>query len=256
MPPGTALEPVTVSRHDDPSADLPESDDVVVVGAGGAGMTAALAAQAAGPRHGAGREERVLRRVDRPPGGGVWIPGNYALKAAGQVDDPRASREALPGLDRRRRGPEGPPRHLHRPRARGHGLRRATDAGAVRVGPALRRLPPRGARRPRRGPHRRSRCRWTPGSSATSSSRLHPPYTKAPANLIVTQADYRRISLGLRTIRGPADDGQGRWCKRIVSLVRGQQDVRDGQRDRDRAAQGPAWTPACRSTTTPSSPTC
>ena len=34
-------------------------------------------------------------------------------------------------------------------------------------------------------------------------SRLHPPYTKAPANLIVTQADFRKLSLGLRTIKGP-----------------------------------------------------
>ncbi len=33
--------------------------------------------------------------------------------------------------------------------------------------------------------------------------RLHPPYTKAPANMIVTQADFRKISLGLRTVRGP-----------------------------------------------------
>ncbi|HRI96259.1 MAG TPA: FAD-binding protein, partial [Nocardioides sp.] len=33
--------------------------------------------------------------------------------------------------------------------------------------------------------------------------RLHPQYTKAPANLIVTQADFRKISLGLRTWRGP-----------------------------------------------------
>ena len=34
--------------------------------------------------------------------------------------------------------------------------------------------------------------------------RLHPQYTKAPANMIVTQADFRKISLGLRTWRGPA----------------------------------------------------
>jgi 3-oxosteroid 1-dehydrogenase len=33
--------------------------------------------------------------------------------------------------------------------------------------------------------------------------RLHPQYTKAPANMIVTQADFRKISLGLRTLRGP-----------------------------------------------------
>ena len=39
--------------------------------------------------------------------------------------------------------------------------------------------------------------------------RLHPPYTKAPANLIVTQADFRKISLGLRTAPRPAHDAQG-----------------------------------------------
>ena len=33
--------------------------------------------------------------------------------------------------------------------------------------------------------------------------RLHPPYTKAPANLVVTQANYRWLSLGLRTAKGP-----------------------------------------------------
>jgi 3-oxosteroid 1-dehydrogenase len=33
--------------------------------------------------------------------------------------------------------------------------------------------------------------------------RLHPAYGKAPANLIITQADFRKISLGLRTIKGP-----------------------------------------------------
>ena len=33
--------------------------------------------------------------------------------------------------------------------------------------------------------------------------RLHPQYTKAPANMIVTQADFRKISLGFRTWRGP-----------------------------------------------------
>jgi 3-oxosteroid 1-dehydrogenase len=33
--------------------------------------------------------------------------------------------------------------------------------------------------------------------------RLHPAYTKAPANLIVTQADFRKLSLGFRTLGGP-----------------------------------------------------
>ena len=40
--------------------------------------------------------------------------------------------------------------------------------------------------------------------------RLHPQYTKAPANMIVTQADFRKLSLGLRTFRGPVTMRQGR----------------------------------------------
>jgi 3-oxosteroid 1-dehydrogenase len=32
---------------------------------------------------------------------------------------------------------------------------------------------------------------------------LHPPYANAPVNLIVTQADFRKISLGFRTLKGP-----------------------------------------------------
>jgi 3-oxosteroid 1-dehydrogenase len=51
--------------------------------------------------------------------------------------------------------------------------------------------------------------------------RLHPQYTKAPANMIVTQADFRKISLGLRTLRGPLTMVKV-LLKRIVSLVRGQ----------------------------------
>ena len=50
--------------------------------------------------------------------------------------------------------------------------------------------------------------------------RLHPQYTKAPANLIVTQADFRKISLGLRTWRGPVTMAKV-LVRRIVSLLRG-----------------------------------
>ena len=50
--------------------------------------------------------------------------------------------------------------------------------------------------------------------------RLHPPYTKAPANLIVTQADFRKISLGLRTVRGPVTMAKV-LLRRLVSIVRG-----------------------------------
>ncbi len=52
--------------------------------------------------------------------------------------------------------------------------------------------------------------------------RLHPQYTKAPVNLIVTQADFRRISLGLRTWRGPTTMVKV-LLRRMVSLLRRQQ---------------------------------
>src|ERR1700709_760935 len=69
--------------------------DVVVVGAGGAGMTAALAAHHRGL-------ETVL--IESSPwfggstsrsGGGVWIPNNYALEKAGKTNTLEESREYL-----------------------------------------------------------------------------------------------------------------------------------------------------------------
>ncbi len=50
--------------------------------------------------------------------------------------------------------------------------------------------------------------------------RLHPQYTKAPANLIVTQADYRKISLGLRSLRGPLTMLKV-MLNRLISIVLG-----------------------------------
>ncbi|MDN5746213.1 MAG: FAD-binding protein, partial [Nocardioidaceae bacterium] len=52
--------------------------------------------------------------------------------------------------------------------------------------------------------------------------RLHPPYTKAPANLIVTQADFRKISLGLRTLKGPLTMIKV-MLKRVWALLTGKQ---------------------------------
>jgi 3-oxosteroid 1-dehydrogenase len=183
---------------------LPTEVDVVVVGAGGAGMTAALAAG----RHGL---ETVL--VEKSPwfggstarsGGGVWIPGNDALRSAGQVDPddleqsklyldsivggdvPKARRDTF--LDR---GPEVmdflrehtplrfawvPEYSDYHPEAPGGRVRgRSVEPVPMDARPL----------------------------GDEELGRLHPAYTKAPANLIVTQADFRKISLGLRTLRGP-----------------------------------------------------
>jgi 3-oxosteroid 1-dehydrogenase len=183
---------------------LPTEVDVVVVGAGGAGMTAALAAGKRGV-------ETVL--VEKSPwfggstarsGGGVWIPGNDALKSAGQVDpdDLEQSKLYLDSIV----GGDVPK------------VRRDTflDRGPEVMDFLREHTPLRFAWVPEysdyhpEAPGGRLRGRSVEPVPMDARSlgdeelgRLHPAYTKAPANLIVTQADFRKISLGLRTLRGP-----------------------------------------------------
>ncbi|MGH3351262.1 MAG: 3-oxosteroid 1-dehydrogenase [Nocardioides sp.] len=188
-----------------PGSEAPGGDqtyDVVVVGAGGAGMTAALAAAR---RH--GLETVIIEKSayfggsTSRSGGGVWIPGNHALEAAHQKDTPEAASLYLESIvgdvvpaERREtflaRGPEvlsfvtgsTPTRfrwvpdyadyHPEAPGGRGAGRSvEPVPLDARVIGEELK--------------------------------RLHPPYTKSPANMVVTQADFRKISLGMRTLKGP-----------------------------------------------------
>lgn len=185
------------------SADLPTEVDVVVVGAGGAGMTAALAAGRRGLDTIVVEKSAYFGGSTARSGGGVWIPGNYALKEAGQ-DDPGDIERAKTYLDaivgdvvpkvRRdtylERGPEVMDFIKENAPVRFRWVPEYADY-----------LPEQPGGRPR-------------GRSVEpvpldarflgdELERLHPPYTKAPANLIVTQADYRKLNLGLRTLRGP-----------------------------------------------------
>ncbi len=70
----------------------------MVVGAGGAGMTAALAAKARGLDTVLIEKSAYFGGSTARSGGGVWIPNNYALKAAGQGDDPEASKLYLDSI--------------------------------------------------------------------------------------------------------------------------------------------------------------
>ncbi len=184
-----------------PSAVLPTEVDVVVVGAGGAGMTAALAAKRRG------LETVLLEKSDyfggttARSGGGVWIPGNYALVDAGQGDDPELSKQYLDAIV----GDTSPK------------LNRDTfiDRGAEVMEFIKAETPLRFTWVPDYSDYHPE----APGGRLKGRSvepipldarflgdeldRLHPQYTKAPANLIITQADYRKISLGMRSIRGP-----------------------------------------------------
>src|SRR5690348_9461151 len=77
---------------------MKDSYDVVVVGAGGAGMTAALVAARQGLDTVLIEKSSYFGRSTARSGGGVRIPGNYALVAAGEADDPAESKRYLDSI--------------------------------------------------------------------------------------------------------------------------------------------------------------
>jgi 3-oxosteroid 1-dehydrogenase len=181
--------------------------DVVVVGSGAAGMTAALAAADRG------LDVLVVEKAARfggstaRSGGGIWIPNNEALVAAGVEDTPERAREYLAAIV----GDEVPAERRDAFLDRGPEvisfLHRATPL----------------------------RLRWVrdysdyhpeaPGGRAGGRSveptaldghllgdelaNLEPPYSAPPLGVPITQADYRWLSLVARHPRGAA---------RLVSL--------------------------------------
>jgi 3-oxosteroid 1-dehydrogenase len=75
---------------------MPEDEyDVVVVGSGAAGMTAALTAAKQGLRAVVVEKAAKYGGSTARSGGGVWIPNNEALQRAGVKDTPEAARKYL-----------------------------------------------------------------------------------------------------------------------------------------------------------------
>ncbi len=200
------------------SGSLPDVVDVVVIGAGGAGMTAALAARTHGLDTVLLEKSPYFGGSTARSGGGVWIPGNYALRDAGQADAPERSKQYLESIV----GDVVPQ------------VRRDTyiDRGPEVMDFIKATTPVRFAWVPDysdyhpEAPGGRSAGRSVEPVPLDASKlgveleRLHPPYSKAPANLIVTQADFRKISLGLRTMRGPLTMVKV-LLRRLVSLALG-----------------------------------
>ena len=182
-------------------------------------MSAALAASARGLDTVLLEKSSYFGGSTARSGGGVWIPNNYALQAAGQGDDPELSKLYLDSIV----GDVVPK------------VRRDTylERGPEVLDFIRARTPLRFTWVPQYADYHPE----APGGRAAGRSaepvpmdarflgeeleRLHPQYTKAPANLIVTQADFRKISLGLRTVRGPLTMAKV-LLRRIVSLLRGQ----------------------------------
>lgn len=193
----------------------------MVVGAGGAGMAAALRAASQGLDTVLIEKSEYFGGNTSRSGGGIWIPGNYALEAAGQVEpddaeQARAYLDAIVGdtvpkvrrdtyLDR---GPEAL-----------DFLRQQTPIRLTWVPEYSDYLPEQ--------PGGRARGRSVEPLPLDGRiigdelARLHPPYTKAPANLVVLQQEFRKMSLGMRTLRGPLTVAKV-LLRRLMAMLRGQ----------------------------------
>jgi 3-oxosteroid 1-dehydrogenase len=190
--------------------------DVVVVGAGGAGMSAALTAADRGL-------ETLL--VEKSPwfggstarsGGGVWIPGNYALERAFHDDTLDAAKTYLDTIV----GDEVPKQKRDTYLERGPEvmdfLRERTPVRFRWVTDYADYYPEAAGGRP--GGRSVEPVPLDGRVIGEELERLHPPYSKAPANLVVTQADFRWLSLGLRTLKGPVT-GLKVFVRRLLAIA-------------------------------------
>ncbi len=196
--------------------------DVVVVGSGAAGMTAALTAAHHGLRTVLIEKAPRFGGSTARSGGGVWIPNNDVLLAEGVPDTPEQARDYL--------------KHIT-----GDVVEDSIRAAFLEHGPAMLRFVL--ANTP-------LRMRWVngyadyypeaPGGLPMGRSleprplnaavlgdelpHLEPPYLKAPTGIAVTQADYRWMNLVARHPRGalrtarvaassrsPCADDSSRW---------------------------------------------
>ena len=184
--------------------------DVVVVGSGAAGMTAALTAAHHGLRRVVLEKTGYFGGSTARSGGGIWAPGNEVLRQAGVRDAPEQARAYLAHVAGRR-VPAASAAGAARARP-GHARFRPRASTPVEFAwvPGLRRLLSRGARRAGRRGAASSRCRWTAGCSGAELAHLNPPYLPAPKGVTITQADYRWLSLGTRHPRAHARRRAGR----------------------------------------------
>lgn len=175
--------------------------DIIVVGSGAAGMTAALAAAHNGLSVLIVEKAAKYGGSTARSGGGVWVPGNEALQAAGLEDTPQDARAYLDHIIGDDVSPERIAAYL--------------DRGPEVISFLLRTTP--------------LRLQWVPNYSdyypeapggrthgraveprpfdgarlGAELANMEPDYGKAPLNVVVTQADYRWLNLLARHPRGP-----------------------------------------------------
>jgi 3-oxosteroid 1-dehydrogenase len=181
----------------DDAGSGPESEfDVVVVGSGAAGMTAALTAAHQGLTAVVIEKTGCFGGSTARSGGGVWVPGNEVLRKAGVRDTPEQASAYLAHVAgdcvspaRQRALLENGPAMLAFVRAAtpvdfawvpGYADYYPEAPGGLAQGRSVEPVPLNAA------------------VLGSELAHLEPPYVPGPAGLTITQADYRWLSLGPR----------------------------------------------------------
>ncbi len=174
--------------------------DVVVVGSGAAGMTAALTAAQHGLSVVVIEKAAHYGGSTARSGGGVWIPGNKALRASGRPDDREDARTYLHSII----GDVVPKERIDTYIDRGaEAMDFVLDHSPLKMTwvPGYSDYHPEA---PGGRPEGRS-CEPKPFDTKILGDErfnLEPPYAKAPLNVVVMQADFVRLNLIRRHPKG------------------------------------------------------
>ncbi len=183
------------------TTDSPETYDVIVVGAGAAGLSAAITAAASGLDTVVIEKSPYWGGSTSRSGGGVWIPNNSVLRRDGVDDTTEKAREYVHAIIGEHAAPERIDAYIDRgPEALDFLMKHAPlDLEWVKNYSDYYPEAPGGRLGGRSVEPRPFDARELGDDLKT----LHPQYTKAPLNMVVLQSDYRWLNTGLRHWRGP-----------------------------------------------------
>ena len=190
-----------MNDSDEMPSEPAKTFDVIVVGSGAAGMSAAITAARHGLNTVVVEKSRYWGGSSSRSGGGVWIPGNSVLRREAPADTPDAAREyvrSIVGTDvdpalidqYLNRGSEALDFILENTPLRLEWVRDYSDYYPEAPG----------------GRSTGRSCEPKPfdgNKLGADLATLHPPYNKNPMNVVIKQSEYRWLSTGLRHWRGP-----------------------------------------------------